>query len=117
MPHPFESGAKVLEAEVQEMHAANRFTGISMGVASKMLTLPNPMMARVFPMMETPTYFVLSHLPALTDASAWATFLLRAVMRAMPCSAAAIVFAVGALTTRQPDCTQIGTDSAANQGE
>jgi len=70
------------------------------------LTLPKPMTARVFPTMETPTYLVRSHLPAFTDASAWATFLLSAQISAIPCSAAATVLAVGAFTTRHPCCTE-----------
>ena len=70
-------------------------------------TLPKPMMANVLPTIETPTNFVLSHFPALTEASAWATFLLRAAISAIPCSAAAIVLAVGAFTTRQPHCKNI----------
>ena len=39
---------------------------------------------------------------AFMDASDCATLRARAHSSAMPCSAAAIVFAVGALTTRQP---------------
>ena len=67
-------------------------------------TLPKPMIARVLPTMETPTYLVRSHFPAFTEASAWATLRLSAQMSAMPCSAAATVLAVGAFTTRQPCC-------------
>lgn len=62
------------------------------------------MMASVLPTRETPVYCDLFHSPRFTDASAWATFLLRAHMRAMPCSAAATVLAVGALTTKHPYC-------------
>ena len=46
------------------------------------------------------------HSPLFMEASAWATFRLRAAIRAMPCSAAAMVLAVGALTTRQPYCSR-----------
>ena len=67
-------------------------------------TLPKPMIARVFPTMETPTYLVRSHFPAFTEASACATLRLSAQMSAMPCSAAATVLAVGAFTTRHPCC-------------
>lgn len=42
-------------------------------------------------------------LPALVEASAWAMLRAMAARRAMPCSAAAIVLAVGAFTTRQPN--------------
>ena len=77
------------------------------------------MIANVLPMMETPTNFVLSHFPAFTEASACATFLLKAVIRAIPCSAAAIVLAVGALTTKHPDCMtpefQAGTWNLDNE--
>jgi len=44
---------------------------------------------------------------------AWATFRLSAHSMAMPCSAAATVLAVGALTTRQPYCGQ-GTAGVIN---
>ena len=72
---------------------------------SRTSTFPKPMTASVLPTRETPVYSDLFHSPRLTEASAWATFLLRAQIRAMPCSAAATVLAVGALTTRQPYCT------------
>lgn len=65
-------------------------------------TLPKPMTASVLPTIDTPTYLDRSHRPALMDASAWATLRATEQMRAMPCSAAATVLAVGALTTRQP---------------
>lgn len=42
-------------------------------------------------------------LPALMEASAWETFLAMEASKAIPCSAAATVFAIGALTTRQPN--------------
>lgn len=48
------------------------------------------------------------HSPFFMEASAWATFRLRAAIKAMPCSAAAMVLAVGALTTRQPYCSRAG---------
>ena len=48
-----------------------------------------------------------SHLPAFMDASAAGMFRARAHSSAMPCSAAATVLAVGALTTRQPHCRGI----------
>jgi hypothetical protein len=43
-------------------------------------------------------------LTCFTEASAWATFRVSAHSSAMPCSAAAMVLAVGAFTTRQPNC-------------
>ena len=52
-----------------------------------------------------------SHLPAFMDASAAGMFRARAHSSAMPCSAAATVLAVGALTTRQPHCRGIGAAS------
>ncbi len=67
-------------------------------------TLPKPIMQSVLPTMETPTYLERAHLPAFTLASACATLRDSAQMSAMPCSAAAIVLAVGAFTTRQPCC-------------
>ena len=54
--------------------------------------------------MDTPVNLLRSHRPALTEASACATFRDSAQMSAMPCSAAATVLAVGAFTTRQPFC-------------
>lgn len=60
------------------------------------------MMASVLPTIETPTNLVRSHFPSLMLASACATLRATAASRAMPCSAAATVLAVGALTTRQP---------------
>ena len=67
-------------------------------------TFPKPIMASVLPTRDTPVYCDRFHSPLLTDASACATFLLRAHIRAMPCSAAATVLAVGAFTTKQPYC-------------
>ena len=61
-------------------------------------TTPNPNPPR--PTRPTPK--LNTRLPALTLASAWATLRAMAVMSAIPCSAAATVLAVGALTTRQP---------------
>lgn len=60
------------------------------------------MMAKVFPPRDVPTKALLSHFPAFIAASAAGMFLAKAQSKAMPCSAAATVFAVGALTTRQP---------------
>ena len=91
-------GCESLQAYMDACLAATTLAAV------KIPTFPKPMMARTLPTMETPTYLVRSHLPALTEASAWATLRLRAVMSAIPCSAAAMVLAVGAFTTRQPDC-------------
>ena len=44
------------------------------------------------------------HLPAFMDASAAGMLRASAHSNAIPCSAAATVLAVGALTTRQPHC-------------
>lgn len=76
-------------------------TRAEMGALS---TLPKPMTARVLPTMDTPVYLLRSHLPAFMEASACATLRDSAAMRAMPCSAAATVLAVGALTTKHPHC-------------
>ena len=51
------------------------------------------------------------HLPAFMDASAAGMLRASAQSSAMPCSAAATVLAVGALTTRQPHCRGIGMAS------
>ena len=82
------------------------------------VTLPKPMTAKVLPTRDTPVYSDLFHSPRFTEASAWATFLLRAQIKAMPCSAAATVFAVGAFTTKHPYCTYIEHhDSTILDGE
>lgn len=62
------------------------------------------MMASVLSTRLTPTNLVRSHLVPFIDASAWAMLRDNEHNSAMPCSAAATVLAVGALTTRQPYC-------------
>mmetsp|Transcript_15202 Transcript_15202/g.45841 ORF Transcript_15202/g.45841 Transcript_15202/m.45841 type:complete len:404 (-) Transcript_15202:444-1655(-) len=72
-------------------------------LATSLPTLPKPMIARVLSTKDTPTYFLRAHLPSFTLLSAWATLRLNAHRSAIPCSAAAMVLAVGAFTTRHPN--------------
>lgn len=51
------------------------------------------------------------------EASAWATLRDSAHSSAMPCSAAAMVLAVGAFTTRQPYCITQGPASQLRMAE
>ena len=60
------------------------------------------MMASVLPTMLTPTHLLRSQRPPFIAESACGTLRASAHSSAMPCSAAATVLAVGALTTRHP---------------
>ena len=64
--------------------------------------LPSPTMPRVLPRSSMPVNALRFHSPRRTDASAAAILRASASIRAMVCSAAAIVLPVGALTTVMP---------------
>ena len=63
---------------------------------------PKPMIPKVFLYNSHPTNLLLSHLPSFVEVAAGATLRAIASIKAIVCSAAAIVFPSGELTTIIP---------------
>jgi len=102
------SGAKstlILRAKSVDTKGSWAITCISNAwalLATSEPTLPKPTMPNVLFLSSTPISFSLCHLPDLSWLFASGTLRARASIRAMVCSAADTVLAVGALTTTIP---------------
>ncbi len=70
--------------------------------ATRLPTLPKPIIPRVLLNNSEPMNLFLSHLPAFIEASAAGTLRHRAKIKAMVCSAALAVFPSGELRTKIP---------------